>query len=382
MKNQDAILGSLCSEKPLAYLSRQKRRRLTFSGDARDTVKDCQLNKIDNNPIPGFSLSELLTDIFTELLEPIIIVGRDRKIVFKSRSFEDVVGRRIEGNEMSCDLLILPSVTGCCIDAIDNYPDGIQSGIWNVRRPGGTILPVLASWQPVNVGSQLSLLAIQCAPIELPVSSPSISFFRGIRRSSRDEAAYMARTANYLRQTLNCSALAWLDMSEGTGKPILVKGMDASTVNTLQETAALSRCRTQDILVPSPGGAQVFHQFSGCFGGRKVCLSVGGLDKSIGGNLIDALQSVVSATFHVGAGEEHATEIDADYQSALEAMTPAEADIMDKLLIGMTDKEIAAERGVSPHTVKNQVKRILKKACAQRRVDLVRRFQLARGGKG
>ena len=340
------------------------------------------MNKVDNNPIPGFSLSELLTDIFTELLEPIVIVDRDRKIVFKSRSFEEIVGRRIDGNEISCDLLILPNVTGCCIDAIDNYPDDIKSGIWNVRRPGGTILPVLASWQPVNVGSQLSLLAIQCAPIEAPVSSPSISFFRGIRRSSRDEAAYMARTADYLRQTLNCGALAWFDMSEGTGKPVLVKGMDATTVKTLLETAAVSSCRTQDILVPSPSGTQVFHQFSGCLGERKVCLSVGNLDKSIGGNLIDALQSVVSANFHVGTGEEHAIENDADYQSALEAMTPAEADIMDKLLIGMTDKEIAAERGVSPHTVKNQVKRILKKAGAHRRVDLVRRFRPARGDRG
>ncbi len=334
------------------------------------------MNKVESSPIPGFSLFELLTDIFTELLGPVVIVGRDRQIVFRSRSFEEVSGIPIESNELRCDSLILPSITDCCIDTIDHYPDSTKSGIWNVRRPDGTIVPVLAKWQPVNVGTQLSLLAIQCAPIEAPVSSPSISFFRGIRRSSRDEATYMARTSDYLRQTLNCKALAWFDVSGQGSNTILAVGMDEATTQFLNQAAVASRYNLQDVLVPGPGGTKVFHQFSSYLNGRKVCLSVGNLENEISENLIDGLQSLVAMIYHVGAKEEHTVkvEVDAGYQSALEAMTPAEADILEKLLIGMTDKEIAAARGVSPYTVKNQVKRILKKACAHRRVDLVRRY--------
>ena len=128
------------------------------------------MNRFESSPIPGFSKSHLLTDIFSELLDPIVIIGRDRRIIFKSRSFEDIVGKSFDDDRLSCDLLILPSITGCCIEAIDNYPTDTRSGIWNLKQQGGGIVPVLATWRPVNVGTQLSLLAIQCTPIQSSAS--------------------------------------------------------------------------------------------------------------------------------------------------------------------------------------------------------------------
>jgi len=45
----------------------------------------------------------------------------------------------------------------------------------------------------------------------------------------------------------------------------------------------------------------------------------------------------------------------------------------------MSDKDIALSRQVSPYTVKNQVKAILKKTAATRRTDLIRRFSRISG---
>ena len=344
------------------------------AGDTQQDPKGRDLNQITSSQIPGFSTSDLLTDIFSELLGPIIIIGRDRRIIFKSRSFEDIVGLSLDDGALSCDLIILPSPSGCCIEAIDNYPADIGSGIWNVKRPDGSIVPVLATWRSVNIGSQLSLLAIQCTPIQSSASPVSLSFFQGIRQSTDDETVYMRRTADYLQQTLGCGAVAWIDMSASRCRLLYTIGLSAPDARVLERSLEDSCCRTQDILVAGKSGHKVYHNFTNCTTNRKISLVVGKMRNDISASLIDTLTASVAAALCQGKGAQTAFKSDSDFQSTYEAMTPAEADIMDKLLLGMTDKEIALLREVSHFTVKNQVKRVLKKAGTNRRVDLIRRF--------
>ncbi len=335
------------------------------------------MHRLESSPIPGFSNSDLLTDIFSELLDPIIIIGRDRQIIFKSHSFEDIIGKPLDDNKLSCDLLILPSITGCCIEAIDNYPAETRSGIWNLKQHGGGIVPVLATWCPVNVGSQLSLLAIQCTPIQPSASPVSLSFFRGIRQSSEDEDIYMQRTADYLHQTFNCGVVAWFDLTDGA-KLVHSIGLGASEIEALKDIVAEPHCQAQDLLVADQHGCHVFHLFANCDAGKNVGLVIGKMKNDISNGLIDSLTATVASTLRPDSADEHAFESDTDFQSTFEVMTPAEADILEKLLLGMTDKEIAVTREVSPYTVKNQVKRVLKKAGAQRRIELIRRFSPSR----
>jgi len=325
-----------------------------------------------NRSVVDFSKADLLTDIFSELLGPIVIIGRDRSIIFKSRAFEDIVGTSLGDDKLSCDLLILPGITGCCIDAIDSYPDETRSGIWNLKQQNGGIVPVLATWRPVNVGAQLSLLAIQCTPIPSLATPVSLGFFRGIRKSSGNDSIYMQRSANYLHRAFDYGAVAWFDLADNS--PIHSIGLNGSETRALTDIIAKTRNQAQDIIVSGQSGYQVFHLFTNCDTGRKTGLVVGKMSRDIDNKRIDSLTAAVTSATPSGDDKAYLFETEMDFQSTFEIMTPAEADILDKLLLGMTDKEIAVTREVSPYTVKNQVKRVLKKAGAQRRIELIRRF--------
>jgi DNA-binding CsgD family transcriptional regulator len=59
---------------------------------------------------------------------------------------------------------------------------------------------------------------------------------------------------------------------------------------------------------------------------------------------------------------------------SLYGMTPQEALIARKILEGLSNKEIAFELSISPHTVKNHISNVLRKAGAQSRVQLIARL--------
>lgn len=52
-------------------------------------------------------------------------------------------------------------------------------------------------------------------------------------------------------------------------------------------------------------------------------------------------------------------------------LTPCETAIMEMLVVGMTDKEVARHRGIARRTVSNHVSTILLKLSARNRTDAV-----------
>jgi DNA-binding NarL/FixJ family response regulator len=62
---------------------------------------------------------------------------------------------------------------------------------------------------------------------------------------------------------------------------------------------------------------------------------------------------------------------------ALEALSAAERDVLERVARGASNQEIATARRVSARTVANQVAALLRKLDARSRLDLIRRF--ARG---
>ena len=54
-------------------------------------------------------------------------------------------------------------------------------------------------------------------------------------------------------------------------------------------------------------------------------------------------------------------------------ISPRELDVLNKLAAGRSNKEIAAELGVSPNTIKTHVARLFEKLEARRRTDAINR---------
>ncbi len=332
------------------------------------------MNVLEKNIIPTFSGDDLLFDIFSELLGPLVIIRRDRRIVFKSRSFEEVLGIPITSERLECKILILPNAGGCCIDAIDAYPVGVQSGIWNLNRPDGRIVSVLAHWRPINVGPTMSLLAIQFDRMQDSASVVASSFFVALRRSSGDEPSYWQRVFDYLEKTVGFGKIALVETALGTTKLHHARGLSAADCEQIITTMVETGCRTQDILVNVSKETEVVHAISVATSEGAKSLVIGQLADNLNTDFLDiALASLSASTGSVMAVSSD-FERDIDMQSLLGSLSPAEADVLQKIIEGMSDKDIALSRQVSPYTVKNQVKAILKKTAATRRTDLIRRF--------
>jgi DNA-binding CsgD family transcriptional regulator len=60
-------------------------------------------------------------------------------------------------------------------------------------------------------------------------------------------------------------------------------------------------------------------------------------------------------------------------RASLSRLTPVERDVYERLCVGATTREIAAARGTSPSTIKNQISEILSKSGARRRTELIAR---------
>jgi len=82
----------------------------------------------------------------------------------------------------------------------------------------------------------------------------------------------------------------------------------------------------------------------------------------------------------VGSNKLVVISVPIDLGPALDGLTPAEIDVCEGLLAGLSDSEIAAERGTSPSTIANQVASIFGKLGVHSRAELV--VVLEQGNRG
>lgn len=326
--------------------------------------------------IGGSSLADdLLSEVFGALLAPMVIIRRDRRVIFRSKAFEELFGGDVGLERLKCDVLILPRSQGCCVDAIDHYPDNIQSGIWNIRSArDGKLVPVLATWRPVNVGLSMSFLAIQFQPLPDKPSPVAHSFFAGLRLGSPGAARYWERVHAYLEHSFGVRRMALLAARNGECDVEFAKGLGETALSRVREVMAETAERNQDILIGPPDTREVLHAVSLADGAGSHALVLGQLSDDFGLTLFDtALAALEAAQVTRDTPGDFAPGVDA--QALVETLSPAETEVLEGILAGLTDKEIAKRRGVSPFTVKNQVKAILRKTGAARRTELMRRMK-------
>ena len=336
----------------------------------REPGKACsKMNASDDQ----MATNELMLEIIGELLGPVVIVRRDRHVIFKSRAFEQLFGEPLQNARATCDLMILPNANGCCLDAMDAYPDTQLTGIWNLNHKDGTTTPVLARWKPVNVGSSMSLLAIQFDPVPDQASSLGYSVFRGLWRSSEDLNAYWTRIFGYLEKCLGPVELLVAQTADGATRTLMSRRVSDSCIERINAVLAATGGRTQDLLGVGDEGSTVLHAVSRRREDVVTTLVIGSAAQPLDHQFLDMAISALEVSGNETAPSPFAErEPEINPQSLFDLLSPAESDILQRIVKGLTDKEIARIRGVSPYTVKNQVKAILHKSGASRRIELVR----------
>lgn len=85
-----------------------------------------------------------------------------------------------------------------------------------------------------------------------------------------------------------------------------------------------------------------------------------------------ALLSAVERAFTIARDVVRGRERRAGISRRLATLTPREREVMDRIVIGATNKLVAAELGISPRTVEIYRRRVMEKMQARTLADLVR----------
>lgn len=332
---------------------------------------------LDGDELLSDSRSALLVELFAELAEPLLVVNSDRKVVFRSRAFQTLIGSGHCQASDHCEAMLLPTPTKegpCCWSSVDAYLPGRTTGLWHLKQSADAPLPVLAELRPISFGTRRSLLALRFSPLPRLPSPVALSFFTGLRRSSGDEHAYLLAATSYLRRMCGVGAAAWFDCASGAASRLVrQEGLNASEAENLRTSlVSAGTFGTQDVLVCLRGRTEVFHVFTCGRRDRLMRLAVGRLSGQLDLQSVEAARAAVCAAHEDSTAPETAPGI--HDQVVLDTLSATEHEILQQICRGLADKEIARARGVSVYTVKNQVKRILEKAGVHRRTELITRF--------
>ncbi len=331
----------------------------------------------DNDELLSDSRSALLVELFAELAEPLLVVNSDRKVVFRSRALQALVAHGHCRGSDHCEAMLLPTPTKdgpCCWASVDAYLPDRTTGLWHLKQGTDAPLPVLAELRPISFGARRSLLALRFTPLPRLPSPVALSFFAGLRRSSGDEHAYLLTATVYLRRMCGVGAAAWFDCADGAAARLIrQEGLNASELESLRAAVvSAGNFDTQDVLVALRGRTEVFHVFACRRRDRLMRLAIGRLSGQLDPQSVDAARAAVCVV-HADPTVPEAAQGVHD-QALLDTLSATEREILQQVCRGLADKEIARARGVSLYTVKNQVKRILEKAGAHRRAELIARF--------
>lgn len=303
--------------------------------------------------------NSLLDGVLSELAPPTLLIAGDRRVLYASPAFSRLTG--LAAGELPCDAFLAPALAredcgACCWDVLDAYLDSGEPALWHLRYHDGRYRPVLCRVGSLAAGDRALVLTLTLAPLEPLVSPLAASLFRCMRRGLPDAVAYGECVAAYFRTQFGFGTVAWYnDDRDLPMSPVSIPSDRAPGPFDLLEPRG--RHGLPRHVFPVPGGS----------GGLLVGDTGGGLDVAMVIALVTAVR--VRAELPTEADEPRL-----DAAAVAETLTASERAVLTGVGAGLTDKEIARQRDVSMHTVRNQVRAIMRKTGVNKRIRLVALF--------
>lgn len=299
----------------------------------------------------------LLDGVLSELAPPTLLIAADRHILYASPAFSRLTG--LAAGELPCDAFLAPALSSdcgaCCWSSLEAYLDSGEPALWNLRYEDGIYRPVLCKVGNLDISGRPLVLTLTLFPLEPLISPLALSLFRCMRRGLPDAAAYRECVAGYFRTHFGLGTVTWYD----SDRDLPVAPVPAPTERASYPFDLLEPHGRHGLprhVFPMPGGP----------GGLLVGDTHGQLDRPLANALATAVRVGAEAPV-----EADALDLDAPALTVAEALTPSERVVLASVGAGFSDKDIARRRGVSVHTVRNQVRAIMRKTGVNKRTRLV-----------
>jgi len=336
--------------------------------------------------LSNLGTSELLIDILKEISDPLAVISKDRRIVFTSASFDDLIG--IEGSCVDCDQVLVPAFEGtrniCCWDVLDLFVRTDEPGIWLIKKKNKDRLAVLSRVYPVDLRGKHMGIAIKVKPLlsckdlemhEKVLMRSITDAFKG----TKDIRMYLRFLTRLINDHLSPRFICWITADANKGLKILSsfgkcpEGVSGEVLlKTIGEALPTVNCVIPfDLIIEK----KIFHIFPGTYGKKGLILVMKGIRSDVEPSDIKAVNLIVNTTASLVFGYEGSYEGSHGNMGlnplTIDILTDREREIISLIAKGLSDKEIARVLHISPYTVKNHVSSAMLKTGFTKRTQLV-----------
>jgi DNA-binding CsgD family transcriptional regulator len=332
--------------------------------------------------LSNLGTSELLIDILKEISDPLAVISKDRRIVFTSASFDDLIG--IEGSCVDCDQVLVPAFEGirniCCWDVLDLFVRTDEPGIWLIKKENKDRLAVLSRVYPIDLRGKHMGIAIKVKPLlfckdlemhEKVLMRSITDAFKG----TKDIRMYLRFLTRLINDHLSPRFICWITADANKGIEILSsfgkypEGVSCEVLlKTIGEALPTVNCAIPfDLIVEK----KIFHIFPGIYGKKGLILVMKGIRSDVEPSDIKAVNLIVNTTTSLVFGYEGSHGNMALNPLTIDILTDREREIISLIAKGLSDKEIARALHISPYTVKNHVSSAMLKTGFTKRTQLV-----------
>lgn len=318
-------------------------------------------------------MENFLQNVICELAEPSLLVDREKRVVFATKSFETLIGKLPDDDKCRCTQhFVVPSLSdgttkdACCWDVLDIYLHKGKSALWPLTRRDGSLLSTRCTVSPIQIGNVTSLIAIFVRPLLGSPAKSSLDFFQAASRNLGTQGSYEDWVSSYLKKHLAIKQVIWLDAglaaTATNGNSLMEQLIEAATTTQRKVSAGIPF----DVVVRTGRGYDIFHLFPSTqvqLGKILAIQAKGQLNEPTVHELLAAVAVTVTRP-----ASDQANWIRTSIQ---EAFSVRENQILAFVVAGIPDKEIASRLNLSPHTVRNHVRHMMGKAGATKRIQLV-----------
>jgi len=333
--------------------------------------------------LSNLGTSELLIDILKEISDPLAVISKDRRIVFTSASFDDLIG--IEGFCVDCDQVLVPAFEGskgniCCWDVLDLFVKTDEPGIWLIKKGNKDCLVVLSRVYPIDVRGKHMGIAIKVKPLlfcnDLEMHERVLmGSITGAFKDAKDIRMYLRFLTGLINDHLSPRFICWITADANKGLEILSsfgkypEGVSGEVLlKTIGEALPTVNCVIPfDLIVEK----KIFHIFPGTYGKKGLILLMKGMRSDVEPSDIKAVNLIVNTTASLVFGYEGPHGNRALNPLTIDILTDREREIISLIAKGLSDKEISRALHISPYTVKNHVSSAMLKSGFKKRTQLV-----------
>jgi DNA-binding CsgD family transcriptional regulator len=300
----------------------------------------------------------VLLELLARLMEPTLVVDVRHGVRFASASLRTLLGL---GDDLPrCErLFALPPVglaegCSCCWDGFEVYARRGEPALVPLRRADGGIQASLAQLEVVEVAGAPLFLHLRLHPLDPPDPS-RLGLFRAIRAALPEREEFRRWVRSFFEAN-GSNRLTWLDVEARD---------DALALAVRAGLTAIGEVVPFD-LRPDAGRPRLLRVVPARKDGR---LEVAVLESRAGAIDPESVRTLWAAVWVTAEAEPEATRpVPATVRLA--SLTAREREVLDLVARGLTDVQIGAVLGASPHTVRNHIRHIMEKCGVHRRVQL------------